>query len=159
MYRIEPYTGKYDEQIIRLILGIQNDEAGIGLSLDEQPDLKNIAEAYQKDGGEFWLALEGERVIGTIGLMRKEKDCTILKKFFVAADRRSQKVGLALYRELLAKAGSLGIRHIILDTPSVAEASHRFYEKSGFRLIRKEELPIPYDYPDRHSLLYMLDLP
>ena len=158
MYRIETYHGQYDDQIIRLILGIQNDEAGIGLPLDEQPDLKNISAAYQEGGGEFWLALDGGHVIGTIGLMMKGNHCAVLKKFFVEAPCRSRKIGLALYQELLSKAREKGIEHIILDTPSVARASHRFYEKAGFRQIHKDELPVPYEYPDRHSLLYMLDL-
>ena len=158
MVSIQTYDGRYDEQIIRLILSIQNDEAGIGLSLDEQPDLKDIAEAYQKGGGEFWLALDGSRVVGTVALMRKGDACGVLKKFFVDAEYRGRKIGLALYRELLAFAEREGLRHIILDTPSVAEASHRFYERSGFRRIDKSELPVPYSFPDRQSLLYMLDL-
>ena len=48
--------------------------------------------------------------------------------------------------------------YIILDTPSVAVKSHAFYDKSGFRRIIKAELPIEYHYPDRDSLLYMIDL-
>lgn len=158
MYRIEPYSGQYDDQIIDLILGIQNDEAGIGLYLDEQPDLKNIQDAYQQDGGEFWLALEDDRVIGTIGLMLKGNECAVLKKFFVDKSYRSKKIGLAMYQRLLAFAEENGIKHIILDTPSIAVASHRFYERSGFRKITREELPVPYEYPDRQSILYMLDL-
>lgn len=47
---------------------------------------------------------------------------------------------------------------LILDTPSVAKVSHKFYEKAGFRKIDKAQLPIEYAYPDRDSLLYMLDL-
>jgi len=156
--KIRTYDGTYDDQIISLILGIQNGEAGIGLSLGEQPDLLDIRQSYQTGGGEFWLALEGERVIGTIGLMRKSQTCAVLKKFFVQKEFRAKGVGLALYRELLAFARQAGIRQLILDTPSVAEASHRFYERAGFRRIQKEDLPVPYVYPDRESLLYLLKL-
>ena len=41
------YREEYKQQIIDLILAIQNEEAGINLSLEEQPDLLNIASAYQ----------------------------------------------------------------------------------------------------------------
>ena len=51
-----------------------------------------------------------------------------------------------------------GVKHIILDTPSVAVVSHRFYERAGFKKISKDELPVDYTYPDRNSFLYMLDL-
>ena len=74
---IETYRGKFDEEIISLILSIQNEEAKIGLSLQEQPDLLDIHRSYQQPGGEFWIALSDGQVIGTIGLMMKEKQCAV----------------------------------------------------------------------------------
>ena len=53
MIRIETYCGKYDDEIIDLILSIQNGENHIGLTLDEQPDLKAIKANYSGKGGEF----------------------------------------------------------------------------------------------------------
>ncbi len=156
--KIETYSGKFDDEIIALILSIQNDEAKIGLSLQEQPDLLDIHHSYQEPGGEFWIALSDGRVIGTIGLMLKEKHCAVLKKFFVKKEFRSQKIGLALYNELLKYAISKDVHNIILDTPAVAHASHRFYEKAGFYRISTAELPVPYFYPDRESILYLLNL-
>lgn len=156
--KIETYSGKFDEEIISLILSIQNDEAKIGLSLEEQPDLLNIHRSYQQSGGEFWIALSEDEVIGTIGLMLKEKHCAVLKKFFVKKAFRSQKIGLALYNELIKYAVSKDVHNIILDTPAVAHASHRFYEKAGFCRIDAAELPVPYFYPDRESILYLLNL-
>lgn len=101
---IRPYFGAHDREIRALILGIQNGEAGIGLSLREQPDLLDIRRAYQEPGGEFRLALSGGRAIGTIGLRMEPQHCAILKKFFVDAAHRSQGVGGALCRELPAFA-------------------------------------------------------
>lgn len=155
---IETYSGKYDKEIVSLILDIQNNEAKIGLTLIEQPDLLDIEASYRQNGGEFWLALSDGNVIGTLGLMMKERNCAVMKKFFVKKEFRSQKVGLALYNKLLEFAENAGVRHIILDTPSVACVSHKFYEKNGFRRISKDELPVPYSYPDRDSFLYMPDL-
>ena len=40
--QIITYQEKYKQQIIDLILHIQNDEAGIDLQIDEQPDLLNV---------------------------------------------------------------------------------------------------------------------
>lgn len=106
----------------------------------------------------IWIALSDGEVIGTIGLMIKEKHCAILKKFFVKKEFRSQKIGLALYNKLLQYAISNEVRHIILDTPAVAHASYRFYENVVFCRISMEELPVPYSYPDRDSILYILNL-
>ena len=155
---IETYSGKYDKEIVSLILDIQNNEAKINLSLEEQPNLLDINRYYQQNGGEFWIALSDNCVIGTVGLMLKEKNYAALKKFFVKKEFRSQKVGLALYSELIKFARNAGVQHIILDTPSVAHASHKFYETAGFLKTDAKELSISYSYPDRKSILYKLEL-
>lgn len=155
---ITQYTEDFHNEVVGLILDIQNNEARIGLSIEEQPDLTDIASSYMRDGGNFWIALTDGHVVGCVGLMNIGRQWGALKKFFVHADFRSQKVGLALYSELLDFAKSKKLRHIILDTPSVATRSHAFYQRAGFRRINKDELTIPYSYPDRESRLYRLDL-
>lgn len=156
---IVTYNEIYKHEVIQLILDIQNQEAGIGLSLEEQPDLNDIETFYMKSGGGFWTALNDENeVIGTIGLINKKNGCGVLKKFFVRSDYRSQKVGFRLYRKLIDFCLANQFDTLILDTPSVAKTSHKFYERNGFFRIVKEELPVPYDYPDRNSYLYKKNL-
>jgi predicted N-acetyltransferase YhbS len=55
-----------------------------------------------------------------------------------------------------AKAQSIG--QVILDTPSVATRAQQFYRRAGFVQITREQLPIPYEYPDRDSVLFLLEL-
>ncbi len=150
------YSDKYKNDVLQLILHIQNDEAKINLPLREQPDLTNIPEYYTEKGGAFWLAVKDGAVIGTIGIIRTNGTYGILKKFFVKSEYRNKKIGFALYSELLSFAKRNGITGILLDTPSVAVKSHKFYERAGFIRIEKNELPIEYDYPDRNSFLYLL---
>ena len=152
------HSDVYKAQVIDLILNIQNNEAKIDLSLDEQPDLKDINRYYKESGGVFYLAVENGSVIGTIGLILRENGCAILKKFFVKKEFRGQKTGLHLYQALLNFAMQNGVKTVILDTPSVAKRSHAFYEKAGFRKVEKAALPIEYTYPDRDCALYMLCL-
>lgn len=80
--QIKTYSEKYRNEVISLILDIQNNEAKIGLPLSEQPDLLDINRSYRQNGGEFWIALFNGEIIGTIGLMMKERHCAVLKKFF-----------------------------------------------------------------------------
>ena len=80
------------------------------------------------------------------------------KKFLWRRRFAHKKEGLSLYNEFLKYANSKGIEHIILNTPAVAHISRRFYEKDGFKRINSEELPVLYYYPDRDSILYMLNL-
>lgn len=156
--KIIEYSKIYDKDIQNLILNIQNKEAKINLSLEEQPDLQNIDEYFIKSGGMFWIALYDNNVVGTIGLKKAVDDYAILKKFFVKSEYRGQKIGLELYKKLICFSHKNGIKLIVLDTPSVAEASHTFYKKSGFKVISKSELPFEYNYPDRNSILMALYL-
>lgn len=155
---IRTFEKQYQEQVISLILSIQNNESKINLSVSEQPDLLDIDYYYRKNGGEFWTALADKKVIGTIALMNMGSGNAVLKKFFVDRNFRNEKIGLKLYLTLLDYAEQNNICRILLDTPSVAVDSHKFYEKSGFIKISKSEMPFPYEYPDRDSILYLLEL-
>ena len=154
---IMTYQEKYKDQIINLILDIQNNEAKINLSLDEQPDLKDITSWYENGGGEFWIAVDDGTVIGTLALMNKGNGNAVLKKAFVRSDHRKKGVLSKLYDELLAFANSKDIHTFIFDTPSVATDCHHFFEKRGYRRIAKDELPFEYHYPDRDSYVYMMN--
>lgn len=156
--KVITYEEKYKKQILDLILHIQNNEARINLSIEEQPDLLDIYSYYEKGGGEFWMAIENDEVIGTIALMNKGSGNGILKKFFVRRDWRNKKIGYILYKRLIDFAQENNIKILLLDTPSVALASHKFYERAGFKRINKNDLPFEYDYPDRDSILYLLSL-
>jgi N-acetylglutamate synthase-like GNAT family acetyltransferase len=146
--------------VIDLVLRIQNDEYAVGLSLADQPDLAALPDSYAGGGGAFWVADVDGAVVGCIGLMALDARVGVLKKFFVEAGHRGVAAGVAtgLFDALLLRATAQGFRTLILDTPSVATRSHTFYRKAGFRQIDKSELPVPYAYPDRNSLLFRLDL-
>lgn len=150
-FAIERYQGGRDREIADLVLSIQNDEAGIGLTLDDQPDLKNIVSAYATGG--FWIAVSGDRVIGCIGLLGFGRR-GVLKKLFVAASHRGRHgPAEVLLRAVLDRAGELGIESIVLDTPGAATRSHSFYARFGFVPVKFEEFPPGYSCPDRSSLL------
>jgi len=45
---IRPFSPVYEKQVIDLIVAIQRKEFDIPITADDQPDLKNIPEYYQK---------------------------------------------------------------------------------------------------------------
>ncbi len=156
--KIVTYQEKYKSQIIDLILSIQNQEAKINLSLEEQPDLLDIPNCYEKEGGEFWLTLENDTVIGTLALMNKGNGNGILKKGFVKNEYRKRGILTELYKTVLDYARINHFKQLMFDTPSVATNCHRFFEKEGYVRISKNEQPFEYEYPDRNSYLYWLEL-
>ncbi len=71
----------------------------------------------------------------------------------------SPSIATLLFNQFLQQANDLKLRNIFLDTPGVAVASHRFYEKNGFELIKDyQNLPTGYSFPDRNSKIYRLTL-
>jgi N-acetylglutamate synthase-like GNAT family acetyltransferase len=159
-WTIADYRPEFSDGVIDLILTVQNHEAGLNISLEQQPDLLNIESNYVQPGGGFWVAVSRQgQVIGSIGLQRETESVSVLKKFFVKDGYRGADVGVAaaLFDRLIAFSDLRGVKTIILDTPSLASRSHAFYRKKGFRQIDKAEAPIKYDYPDRDSLLFRLD--
>lgn len=156
--KIVTYQEKYRQQIIDLILHIQNNEAKINLSLEEQPDLSDIPAAYEKNGGQFWIAVDNDIVIGTLALMNKGHGNGILKKGFVKKEYRKQGILTKLYDRLIDYAKENHYKQLMFDTPSVAANCHDFFEKRGYVRINKEEQPFEYEYPDRNSYLYLLRL-
>lgn len=158
---IKIYEDRYKKEVIDLILHVQNDEYGVGISTEEQPDILDIQSSYINDGGNFWIALnDNDEVVGSIGLQKKTNEVAVLKKFFVYKEYRGKEfgIGISLYQALIDFAKQQGVSKIILDTPSKATRSHGFYKKVGFKKIDKEDLPVHYDYPDRNSLIFELDL-
>ena len=157
---IRRYRESDRSAVIDLVLRIQNGEYHLGLSLSDQPDMDDIDATYRQAGGDFWVADESGEIIGCIGLLPISTSVAVLKKFFVESRFRGSTHGVssALFSELISHARSSGLDAIILDTPSVATRSHAFYRRSGFLPISKEALPVPYDYPDRDSMLFILHL-
>jgi N-acetylglutamate synthase-like GNAT family acetyltransferase len=132
--------------VIELILGIQQREFGIAITLDEQPDLSDIRAFYQHGRGNFWVALDGARVVGTIALRDIGERQVALRKMFVDAAYRGGALGVAarLLEAALRWARESDVREVLLGTTAKFVAAHRFYEKNGFREIARETLPASF---------------
>lgn len=83
MISIIPFEERYAQDVIDLVLHFQNDGTRPMVTVDDQPDLRNIVDSYMHAGGNFWIAVENDRLIGSIGIMPCNQDIAILKKFFV----------------------------------------------------------------------------
>lgn len=157
---IAAYTDSCLEDIIDLILGIQQNEFGIPVKLEDQPDLKTIPKTYQSGKGNFWVALYQRRVIGTVGLIDIGNNMGVIRKMFVNAAFRGRDNGVSqrLMQTLTHWAREKGITQIYLGTVEILAASHRFYEKNGFVRIQKENLPAEFPAMKVDTIFYMLQL-
>jgi GNAT superfamily N-acetyltransferase len=159
MIEIQAYRPEHAQGVVEVILPIQQEEFGIPITLEGQPDLKDIAGFYQKGHGNFWVAVDGGKVVGTISLLDIGNAQVALRKMFVAASHRGKEHGTAarLLEGAIAWARAQGVRQIFLGTTDKFLAAHRFYEKNGFRLIEKSTLPPAFPVMVVDTRFYALD--
>ena len=141
--RIETYQDAFQAGVVSVILPIQQSEFNVPVTLEDQPDLLDIQGFYQKGDGNFWVALVGEEVVGTIALLDIGNRQTALRKMFVDARYRGAPYRTAqrLLEALRDWARARGVREIFLGTTALFLAAHRFYEKNGFELVERADLP------------------
>ncbi|MBI6751243.1 GNAT family N-acetyltransferase [Pseudomonas syringae] len=150
-----------DEQgVSALILPIQREEFDIAITAEDQPDLKAIPAFYQTGTGDFWVAVQGDQVVGSIALKDIGSGQAALRKMFVAAPFRGREFSVAarLLNRLVEESTAKGVSEVLLGTTDKFHAAHRFYEKHGFREITKEDLPASFPLIAVDSKFYALSL-
>lgn len=160
MITISQFKNEFTKDVIDIVLHFQNDGTRPIVSVDDQPDLLNIVGEYIDKGGNFWIAEDDNKLIGTIGIMPYSTDIAILKKFFVYEQWQGEPyhIGRKLYAELLDFAKEKGYKTLLLDTPYNTERAHKFYEKAGFQKISEEDLPIKFSHPYKDCDFFILEL-
>jgi GNAT superfamily N-acetyltransferase len=140
---INKYNSAYKNDVANLVLGIQQKEFNIPITLEDQPDLQNIEAFFQYGNGNFWVAIIDNNVIGTISLVDIGNQQVALRKMFVKDGYRGAAFGAgqALLNTVFEWAKEKQLTDIFLGTTEKYLAAHRFYEKNGFVEINKADLP------------------
>src|SRR5215831_14218835 len=128
LIEIVPFRPHHAAGVVAVILPIQQTEFSIPITLEEQPDIKDIGAFYQRDAGNFWVALANGKVVGTLGLLDIGNRQAALRKMFVAAAHRGAGFSIArrLLDTLLAWCREHAIREVYLGTTAKFHAAHRF---------------------------------
>src|SRR5262245_5251171 len=157
---IVPYSASHRDGVMALVLPIQQSEFGIPIALQDQPDIVDVDGFYRNGNGNFWVALAGTVVVGTIGLLDIGNGVGALRKMFVSAPLRGAEWGVArrLLGTLLRWCGAHGFTSVYLGTTDKFLAAHRFYQKNGFIEIAKGELPPAFPVMSVDSRFYRLAL-
>jgi ribosomal protein S18 acetylase RimI-like enzyme len=147
-FRVRPFEPADQEGVEALVLGIQRDEFGLSLMRDNQPDLKDVGRFFSAPGSGFWVAVDpdSDAIVGCIGLEAVPGGTGAMRKFMVARQWRGLGAGVAeaLHSTFVAHAAAVGPRAIILATVTSTQAAQRFYERAGYRRVKREELPAAY---------------
>jgi len=160
-YHVVEYVDKYEQAVIDLILHIQQKEFNVPVTIQDQPDLQNIPSFYKKGNGNFWVALDGDKVVGTIGIIDFGDDQLALRKMFVHRDHRGKENGAAqlLLDELKGWCRQKKVKSVFLGTIDSMHAASRFYRKNGFTELLKTELPGTFPLMQVDNMFFMCNIP
>jgi len=157
---VRPFEAHDQDQVVRLVLSIQNEEFGIPVTAAEQPDLRDVQVHYLDPGGNFWVAVSGADVVGTIGVLKIGHGDLALRKMFVAPEYRGRAhgVGALLLDAATSWARNLGFRRMLLGTVDQFQAAQRFYQRNGFTVIARGDLPEHFPRMRLDTVFYQLVL-
>lgn len=159
-FTILPFDSKYQSEVIDLIKRIQVEEFSIPIEETQQKELQSIPQSFQKNKGNYWIALFNGRVIGTIAVIDIGHNAFELRDVFLEQECRGQKTGFAkkLLDTVLNWSKEHNIKTIFLGTTLSFKAAHRFYEKHGFREITRQDMPSYCQPMDCDEKFYRFDL-
>ena len=103
-------------------------EFGNGSATDAQ--LRGLPESYAS--GAFWVADDGDAIVGTCGVFPVGSGTFELRKMYVAPSTRGSGLGKRLLEMAIAWVRANGGRRVVLDTVEQMTRAIGFYEANGF---------------------------
>jgi GNAT superfamily N-acetyltransferase len=92
-------------------------------------------------GGAIFLAVDGDKVIGTAGLWKENEETYELIKMFVDTEYRGQGISKLLLDHCLAEARKTGAKKVLLFSNSQLQTALKLYGSYGFRHVAVTDAP------------------
>lgn len=99
--------------------------------------LADFALSSEKDKQRIWIAEKGQKMVGSVAIVRHSDDVAQLRWLLVHPESRGQGLGKKLVSEAVNFSRDSGYHHIILWTVSHLDVATHIYESFGFQ--KKEE--------------------
>ena len=116
-------------------------------------ELKHLEHKYGLPDGRLYIALDGDTVLGCVGLRRLDADRCELKRMYVRPAFRGRGLSRVLLERVIADAREIGYKAMLLDTLPQLTAAIALYHKYGFY-----EIPCYNDSPVESTIFMKLDL-
>ncbi|MGG5207525.1 GNAT family N-acetyltransferase [Chryseobacterium sp. MIQD13] len=157
---IQQLNNSYSDQLIDLILTIQQKEFNVPITIEDQPDLKQIESFYMESGGNFWGAFIDGELVGSIALVKFDEKAGAVRKMFVKKEFRGKELNIAqeLLEVLISFCRENGIEAVYLGTVNILKAAMRFYERNDFLQVEKENLPARFPLMNADNVFYYLNV-
>ena len=122
-----------DVPAVMLLIGRVFAEYGLLLMPQfEVPDLLRFDAHYTAPRGAFWVVRDDVRVVGSVGVDRKDETTAELKRLYVDASLRGRGIGQQLVETVLDWTRTQRLARVVLWSDTRFENSHRLYRRLGF---------------------------
>jgi GNAT superfamily N-acetyltransferase len=107
----------------------------------EVPDLIDFDAHYAAPHGAFFVARVGERIVGSVGVERLDRDSAELHRLYLDAEFRGRGFGRALVETVVEWCRTRAVSRLVLWSDTRFEQAHRLYDRMGFCRTGERELP------------------
>jgi putative acetyltransferase len=109
-----------------------------------EEELASFPGPYAEPEGSFFVAREGVKIVGCVGMKKLGPGLCEMKRLFVRDDHRGMGLGSALVVTILEEAKRKGYERMRLDSLRKMESAVALYRRLGFREIGQYvENPLP----------------
>ena len=115
-------------------------EVYIGRALTEEID--RISAYYSERDGDFWVAVKGDKVVGTFGLERASDDAMELRRMYVDPLTRRQGIARQMLQFAEDECRSRNVSRLQLSTAEIQQAALALYRNAGYRLVHEETVEV-----------------
>jgi len=105
--------------------------------LDRAYTSQALCQAITHERGWFFVALQGETVVGFANYVRRSDGQGELIRIYVHPDHQRRGIGVGFLAVGLAEMAATGINHCYVSAEADNTAARAFYERLGFRLNRE----------------------
>jgi len=138
--KIRRFKAGDEDNVLELVNGIMNQEFGDDSAAYPIEDLEKLPKSYGALGEAFFVALDGTKLIGTVGIKKEDERIALLRRLFVAAPYRRRNIGVELIDQALKFCHEVGYSEVIFRTTSRMERAISLCQKRGFRQKAKLKL-------------------
>jgi GNAT superfamily N-acetyltransferase len=111
-------------------------EAYIARSLKEEID--RVSDYYREREGGFWVAVDGEKIVGIFGLESTGDGAMELRRMYVDPDVRRRGIARRMLQFAEQECRRLGRPRMVLSTSALQQEALSFYRNAGYQLVREE---------------------
>jgi GNAT superfamily N-acetyltransferase len=111
-------------------------ESYIARSLSEEID--RVSDYYRERGGGFWVAVDGQKLVGIFGLETSGDHAMELRRMYVDPDLRRRGIARRMLHFAEQECRRRGRPRMDLSTSELQQEALSLYRNAGYGLVREE---------------------